>query len=50
MMGKPAWKELQSHRDWATKQGESITEIAGRPGYPVDPVEIVTTEPAIYLK
>ena len=50
MMRKPDWKELQSHRAWACRQGEDIADIAGFREYPVDPFAIAADEPAIYLK
>ena len=49
-MRKPDWKEMQSHRDWANRQGEEIAQAVGCTDYPVDPFAVAAKEPAIFLK
>jgi len=49
-MYKPTWKELQSHRDWANRQGEEIAQVFDCTDFPVDPLAIIDQEPAIYAK
>jgi Zn-dependent peptidase ImmA (M78 family) len=49
-MRKPDWKELQSHRDWACRQGEEVAETLGCREYPIDPFAVAASEPVIFLK
>lgn len=49
-MRKPNWKELQSHRDWATQQGESCAQVFEFNDYPIDPFDIIRQEHALYAE
>ena len=49
-MRKPSWKEMQSHRDWSSRQGEEIAQVSGCAAHPVDPFAMAAEEPVIYLK